>query len=146
VHPVPGFWFDLFVVHLRSGSGAEDKEKREAEARKLRALIDEVLALNARERFIILGDFNDGRESRTLKIIEGEGATRLFCPSDSLPEAESWTFFHKGKKARSDYILCSPSMRELYVERSVRVVGGDDADFASDHRPLAAEFMIPGEK
>jgi hypothetical protein len=37
-------------------------------------------------------------------------------------------------------------MRELYMEQSVRVVGGADADSASDHRPLAATFLIPGEK
>jgi endonuclease/exonuclease/phosphatase family metal-dependent hydrolase len=146
VHPSAEFWFDLFVVHLKSGSQAEDRDKREAEARKVREIVDEALAQDAGYRCIVLGDFNDHRESRTLKTIEGEGNEKLFCPSDSLPEEEKFTFFRNGKKARFDYILCSPSMRELYMEQSVRVVGGADADSASDHKPLAATFLIPGEK
>jgi endonuclease/exonuclease/phosphatase family metal-dependent hydrolase len=146
VRPTRDFWFDLYVVHLKSGSGAGDRKKRAAEARKVREIIEEELGREAGYRFIVIGDFNDGRESLTVKTIAGEGENELFCPSDFLPEEERYTFFREGKKARVDYIFCSASMKDLYVAGSVRVIGGEDAARASDHRPLIASFEIPAGK
>lgn len=146
IQPSRDNWIDLYVVHLRSGSDAGDRRKREAEARKVREIIDEELAKAAGYRFILLGDFNDGRESTTIRTIEGEGERRLFCPTDSLPSDEAFTFFRGGREKRFDYLFCSPSVESLYVRGSARVIAGEDAALASDHLPVIASFELPGGK
>ncbi len=143
VYPRPDFWFDLYVVHFKSGSKKEDRIKREAEARAAREILDRELEQDSRYRFLIVGDFNDKRESGTIGIIEGTGDTKLSCLTDEVESDDLDTFFRDSRKARFDYMFCSPSMYENYVEGSVRVMRGDEAERASDHRPVVASFSIP---
>jgi endonuclease/exonuclease/phosphatase family metal-dependent hydrolase len=143
----PGdFWFDVYVVHLKSGSRAGDREKRLSEAHAVRKILDEELDRDISCRFVVLGDFNDGRGSEVIRTIEGEGERRLFCPTDGLDDAERVTFFRDPVHAQLDFIFCSPSMKQLYVEGSVSIPSDADVTHASDHRPVAASFTLPPEK
>lgn len=144
VCPRTDFWFDLYVVHFKSGTGEENRVKREAEAKAVREILDRELESDREYPFLIVGDFNDGRSSRTIEIIEGEGDTRLPCLTDELDDEDRMTFFRGSRKARFDYIFCSPSMHRRYVEGSVRVMDGEEARRASDHRPVVAAFRAPG--
>jgi endonuclease/exonuclease/phosphatase family metal-dependent hydrolase len=143
VYPRPDFWFDLYVVHLKSGTGEEACIKRKAEADEVRRILDRELERDGTCPFLVVGDFNDGRESETIAVIEGTGDAKLFCPTDQLESGDRDTFFRDSRRARFDYIFCSPSMRDRYIEGSVRVVGGDEAARASDHRPVVAAFRMP---
>jgi endonuclease/exonuclease/phosphatase family metal-dependent hydrolase len=142
VCPRTDFWFDLYVVHFKSGSGEENRIKREAEAKAVREILDRELECDREYPFLIVGDFNDGRTSGTIEIIEGEGDTRLPCLTDELDDKDQLTFFRGSRKARLDYIFCSPSMHRRYVESSVRVMSGEETKRASDHRPVVATFRV----
>ncbi|MCK5572890.1 MAG: endonuclease/exonuclease/phosphatase family protein [Bacteroidetes bacterium] len=146
VYPADDFWFDLYIVHFKSGWRKEDVLKREAEATKAREILDEELGRDPPYRFMIVGDFNDRRESEVVKLIEGKDEGKLFCPTDELPEEERITFILDSVRTQVDYIFCSPSMRSLYVSGSVKVIHGDEAAVASDHRPVSASFTIPPQK
>jgi len=143
VFPAEKVWFDLYVVHFKSGWSKNDGQKRKAEARKVREILDEELVHDPAYRFMVAGDFNDRRESEVVKIIEGEGEERLFCPTDELPEEDRITFILGSLRTQVDYLFCSPSMRILYVEGSVTILDSDETAAASDHRPVAASFKLP---
>ena len=146
VYPSDDFWFDLYIVHFKAGWRKEDGQKRKAEAAMVREILDEELDRDPAYRFMIVGDFNDRRESEVVKLIEGTHEGKLFCPTDELPEEERITFILDSVRTQVDYIFCSPSMRSLYVAGSAKITHGDEAAAASDHRPVSASFTIPPQK
>ncbi len=146
VRPAADLWIDIYVVHLKSGSKGSDREKRKAEATKVREILDTECQKDPRYRFIILGDFNDRRSSETVQIIEGAGDGRFFCLTDELDSDTTITFVRNASRAQLDYIFCSPSMKTLFISGSVRVVNSDKTTVASDHRPVVASFRIPVDK
>ena len=116
--------FTLLVAHLKSRlitADADEAEERLGEARVFRGLIDERLARDPQAKLVVLGDFNDARDSPSIRTIMGRGKTRLFDTrpaeqnSDNLaagppynePRNVAWTYFY-GKDdtyGRIDYIL-----------------------------------------
>ncbi|MFQ6105199.1 MAG: endonuclease/exonuclease/phosphatase family protein [Candidatus Glassbacteria bacterium] len=143
--PEDDFWFDIYVVHLKSGRRVDDIKKRMSEAIKVREILDGELKRYEGYRFILVGDFNDSRKSDVIRLIEGKGKRKLFCLNDELPEDQGFTFVWKSIRAQFDYIFCSPSMKGFYVEGSARVIIGEDVSIASDHMPVIASFSIPSK-
>lgn len=85
-------------------------------------------ALDAlRTPYILLGDFNDTPDSRTLALFQAR-ATEA-----AKPAAERLTFSSTEPEKEIDFIFFSPSTG--FATREVRVV---DEPVASDHRPVLA--------
>jgi len=77
----PGFTVTLLAAHLKSHLAtpdADEAEERLGEAKVLRGLIDARLAQEPNARLIVLGDFNDTKDSAATKEIIGRGKTKLF--------------------------------------------------------------------
>ncbi|MDB6059664.1 MAG: Endonuclease/Exonuclease/phosphatase family protein, partial [Verrucomicrobiales bacterium] len=77
IEVTPKYRFTLVVAHLKSRlavGNADEAEQRLQEAVVLRELIDARLAANPELNLIVLGDFNDVRDSAPLKTIIGGGA------------------------------------------------------------------------
>jgi endonuclease/exonuclease/phosphatase family metal-dependent hydrolase len=64
---------DVLVVHLpsRSGGERESEWKRLSVARRLKAAVDSLIAVRREARVIIMGDFNDYPENRSIREVLG---------------------------------------------------------------------------
>lgn len=142
LRPDQGKPFEAWVVHLKSKSGddpAATEPIRLAEATKLRELLDAELAGNLQVRFVVMGDFNDTFDSKSLKTIVGQGPCALW-PANSDLKTPYVTFNEAEFRSVIDFILCSPAMAKSYVPGSFHVPQGSVERTGSDHNPIAAVF------
>jgi len=157
----PRYRFNLLAAHLKSrlpSPLADEAEWRYEEAVALRAVIDARLAESPGEDLVVLGDFNDLKDSKPLRAILGRGATRLFdtCPAErngddagpaSGHEARRVTWTHYFGKddvySRIDYILLNRAMKQHWLSQETYILALPNWGLASDHRPLVAGFSVP---
>lgn len=151
--------FTLMTAHLKSKRAvpeADEAELRLQEARVLREKIDARLAADPLANLVVLGDFNDTKDSRSTKAIIGFGKGKLVDArpaernGDNTPAANpawdppniTWTHFY-GKEdsySRIDYVLVSQGMAREWVTNETCVLAMPNWGLASDHRPLVASF------
>tara|TARA_R110002072_G_scaffold174303_4_gene329432 strand:+ start:35860 stop:37509 length:1650 start_codon:yes stop_codon:yes gene_type:complete len=81
--------------------------------------------------FLLLGDFNDGPESRTLALFD-EVAHRT-----QKPKGDRLTFSSTKPVKEIDFIFCAP--RDAWQVGRVEVI---TEPMASDHRPVVAELTL----
>ena len=80
IRAAPNFIFTLIAGHLKSHlttPEADEAEERLGEAKVLRGIIDARLGKNPNARLVVLGDFNDTKDSDSTKEILGHGKIRL---------------------------------------------------------------------
>lgn len=152
--------FTLLTVHLKSKRPipeADEAEQRLEEAKILRRIMDARLAARPNANLIVAGDFNDTRDSLSIRTVVGRGRRRLTDTrpaernGDSLPNPNpafaprniTWTH-HYGKEdtySRIDYILISPGMVHEWLQPETYVATVPNWGLGSDHRPLVAAFQ-----
>jgi len=103
-----------------------DDSYRFAQARSLQTFLDQLTM-----PFILMGDFNDTPDSRTVKLL---AAGRLEAKK---PEQDRLTYSATNPRVEIDYLFASPASR--WKVNDVRVI---DEPLASDHRPVAADFQL----
>jgi len=81
--------------------------------------------------YVLLGDFNDGPESRTL------GLFRSLAGEATKPRSDRYTFSSVRPEKEIDFIFASPANR--WQAQSVKVI---TEPLASDHRPVFAELLL----
>jgi len=156
----PSYHFTLITTHLKSRRAipaADEAELREQEALRLREIIDARLAVNPNLNLVVLGDFNDVRDSRSTKVIMGQGRNMLIdtrpaerngddlksAPGLFPPRTITWTHYF-GKEdnySRIDYLLVSPGMARERDPGGTYVLAIPNWGVASDHRPIVARFF-----
>ena len=104
----------------------KDDEFRFAQTRELNRFLD-----GLKTPYVLLGNFNDVPESRTLKLLQ-QGTIEA-----AKPEDDRFTFSSKKPSVEIDYIFASPSSR--WAIEKVKVI---DEPVASDHRPVVAELSL----
>lgn len=144
VMPKIGPPLEIWPVHLKSKSdSAETSEPiRLAEAAELRRLLDAKFAADQNARILVVGDFNDTRDSKSLGIIFGSGPTAMWAPEpketeDSIPDPE----FPNGRPP-IDFISMSPALKAMYIEDSCQTRRSPVEYDGSDHDPQWAEFQL----
>lgn len=160
-----GYRFSVIAAHLKSkrlAAAADEAEIRLEEAKLLRDVIDARLAADPQVHLVVMGDFNDTKDSEPVKAIVGRGKTRLVDtrPAEWDPSTEragpplgksgrsiTWTHYYNGEDSytRIDYILVSRSMARDWVADQSYVLAGSDWGRGSDHRPVVAAFQTPDE-
>ncbi|MFI5356554.1 MAG: endonuclease/exonuclease/phosphatase family protein [Opitutales bacterium] len=135
----------LWAVHLKSRyTDREDdllsNRRRAGEAMAIREFIRQQGRDRAGERFLILGDFNDGKGSAAVRYLSRRGAqttAHLLPAADS--RGEVWThFYHQNDTyTRVDHILVSPALRPAMREETARIHDSPAVLEASDHRPVS---------
>lgn len=155
----PRYRVTLFTAHLKSRRvvpEADEAELREQEALILRQKIDERLRDQPDANIIVLGDFNDTRDSRSTRALMGRGRSALMDtrpaerngddqpnPNPRFePRTITWTHFY-GKEdtySRIDYILLSRGLAREWIPKETYVLAIANWGVASDHRPLVAAF------
>lgn len=140
----------LFVVHLRSRftERAEDPGSAMCRAGEARAIRDFVLGRfpdPTTAPFLILGDCNDTKASKPLRLLTKRGGTviaKMLPATDSA--GETWTYCYRKEDtySRVDYILESPALVSG-ADSVGRVFDGSGVGDASDHRPVAVRLDLP---
>jgi len=164
IQAATNFTFTLIAAHLKSHlttPEADEAEERLAEAKVVRGIIDARLAMNPDAKLVVLGDFNDEKDSAALKEIIGHGKTKLTDtrpaerngdnapgePPYFEPRNVAWTYFY-GKTdtySRVDYILVSPALKPDWLAAETYIPAISNWGVGSDHRPIVAGFTIGGK-
>jgi len=155
----PNYTFTLFSAHLKSKRPvpeADQAEMRLDEAKLLREKVDARLDANPNANIVVLGDFNDTKDSKSTKEIIGRGKFKLVDTrpaernGDNAPPANpnwdpgniTWTHFYgvEDSYSRIDYIMLSPGMAKEWVTNQTYVLTMPNWSEGSDHRPIVATF------
>lgn len=155
----PTYEFTLLVAHLKSKRPvpeADQAELREEEAKILREKVSSRLAANRNANLVVIGDLNDTKDSKPVRIVIGRGADGLVDTrpaernGDSrapprpgwAPMNISWTYFYgkEDRYERIDYLLLSRGMAREWDEANTFVLAAPRWGEASDHRPIKATF------
>lgn len=130
-------------AHLKSKRpipDADQEQMRLKEAHLLRDRVEKIFETQPADRLIVYGDFNDTRNTPTLKAIRGpsEGADSLRMAWLKDSRGESWTqhWSYQDVYSRFDYILLSGTMNDLVEWDGSRVLDHPEWRAASDHRAL----------
>lgn len=152
----PKYRFTLMTAHLKSkrqSTAADESEMREAEARVLREKVEILLKQTPEANLVVCGDFNDNRDSGTLRTVVGRGKGALVDARPSERNGDSrqedglrtitWTHFYSKEDtySRLDYILLSRGMAREWRKDGSYVFSGANWGLASDHRPVVCEFF-----
>jgi len=155
----PNYSFTLIAAHLKSrlpNPLVDQAELRLEEAKVLREIIDADLAADPQANLVVLGDFNDVKNSLALKTVIGRGKTKLVDTrpaernGDTAPNANprfdpmsvTWTYYYglEDVYSRIDYIFLSPGLAREWVENETYIPTMPNWGIGSDHRPLVATF------
>jgi endonuclease/exonuclease/phosphatase family metal-dependent hydrolase len=144
VEPVDARPFQIWVVHLKSNSGGREESEpiRLAEAKEVRKLLDNELGKNPAARILVMGDFNDTPESRTISTIVGQGDTAWWSAMNDFRDKSAVSYNQGEFRSIIDFILCSPAMQQAYVPGSFQIPQGSVETTGSDHNPVTATFCV----
>ncbi len=153
------FIFTLITAHLKSRRtvpNADEAEERFEEAKILRGIIDSHFKADPNVKLIVLGDFNDLKNSNPTREIMGRGKFRLVDTrpaernGDNEPNPNprfeprdvTWTHYYgiEDTYSRIDYILLSPAMVRYWVKGETYIPMIPNWGIGSDHRPIVAAF------
>ena len=146
-----GARWHLFNLHLKSrytdrSDDPQSALRREREARAIRDFLLTRLEDNADARFLVVGDFNDHRDSfalrRFLQINDQPILTMLPAADD---RGDRWThhYVRQDSYDRVDFILATPAARSG-IAGGVAVIPDSPAMLiASDHRLLFCDLEAP---
>jgi len=159
IRVAPDFTFTLIAAHLKSRRAvpqADEADQRLEEAKILRGIVDKDFTTHPNARLIVLGDFNDVKDSDSTREIIGHGRFKLVdtrpaerngdnAPAENPwfePRDITWTHYY-GKEdtySRIDYILLSSGMARAWDKGNTYVLTLPNWGVASDHRPIVARF------
>ena len=140
----------LFNLHLKSKwTEREDDPQaaslREKEARAIRDYIRQTYPPSGNPKHIVLGDFNDFKNSAAIRRFQKVNQTTLHT---MLPCRDSmgyfWTHYYKKQDSydRIDYIFASPRMMNHFIEGTAKVADQVRCLEGSDHRMIYADFKF----
>src|SRR5262249_21827717 len=113
--------------------------QRVAQADVVGRFVQQIFALDANAKVVVLGDLNDFEFSPPLAVLKGAGLHDLV---ETLPPEERYTYVFEGNSQVLDHILASASLL-TGVEYDVVHVNSEFADQASDHEPEVARLHLP---
>lgn len=133
-------------VHLKSKLAAREDEGfiRRTEARLLRNHIDAILAADPNVQLLVYGDFNDTKNSASLREVAGKrGAKETMLPLRLCDtEGDYWTHHWAAQDSysRIDFIFVNRRLAQAVERSKCYIERSPELAVASDHRPLLATF------
>lgn len=116
--------------------------QRNLQASIVGEFVQDILALDAAAKVVVLGDLNDFEFSNPLDILKAVGLTPLV---ETLPPEERYTYVFEGNSQVLDHIMASGGLMSAKVAPQYDVVhvNAEFADQTSDHDPEVASFLLP---
>lgn len=149
----------VMTAHLKSRREvpwADQADMRLAEARLLREKVDAVFDRDPNANLVVLGDFNDTKNTPSTRAVIGSGKFRLVdtrpaerngdnepAPRPTWdPRNVTWTHFYgvEDSYQRIDYLLISPGLAREWLPAETYVLTLPNWGIGSDHRPIVAAF------
>lgn len=135
-----GLRFIALINHFVSkAQGAEvTLPRREAQALRVRKIVDELQATDPTAKIVVLGDLNDTPDSIPIRrLTKGKPKdSRLYEATSILPAEERYSYVFRGTGELIDYALFNKSFKPLINNQSVRIFHDALVDQASDHDPV----------
>lgn len=135
--------FRFLGVHLKSKREVDEgdqEEMRRSESHLLRREVDAILREDPEARLVVYGDFNDTRNSPTLRTAQGparsDSALTMIPLRDSRGHLWTHHWDYQDVYSRIDYVMVSPILRDLVDRDHSKILDGEETAGASDHRPL----------
>lgn len=141
----------VWGLHLKSRftDHADDPRSAKRRAGEATAIRDLILARNPdpkAARFVIVGDFNDGRTSQAVRFMGKRGRTTI---AELLPatdaRGETWTYAYRKEDTyqRVDHVLVSPGLSPWVADGRAEICDVAETMSASDHRPVVVTLRVP---
>lgn len=93
---------------------------------------------------LIYGDFNDTRQSSTIRSVAAQprGQQALHAIDLKAPDGSLWTQYwsYQDVYSRFDYIFVSDVLKPRIDMENSRIISSEETSIASDHRPLYVEI------
>lgn len=139
----------VLCVHLKSKIPVPDYPQsvfRVAEAAALRKKIETILSNDPTTSLLIMGDFNDTKNSLTIKTILGLPRTPTALTALSLHDdrGETWTEYWKeaDEYSRIDYIIVNDVLKKTIDESHSAIERPPFWNEASDHCPVFTTMSV----
>jgi endonuclease/exonuclease/phosphatase family metal-dependent hydrolase len=151
--------FTLLGAHLKSKrpvTQGDEAEMRLEKAKLLSEKVEAILSANPNANLIVVGDFNNTKNSPSTKAVIGSGKFKLVDTrpaernGDNAPNPVSrfdpmnvtWPYYYgvEDSYSRIDYILLSPGMAREWVKEETYIPTIPNWGVGSDHRPIVATF------
>ena len=140
----------ILGAHLKSRRVVPDFDQaqfRLREATLLRQKIDKALAAHPDLKLIVLGDFNDLKNSPPIRTLIGSPGTPQSLADITLRDCngETWTHYWKpaDEYSRIDYIFLSQSLLPFLNTSRSAIAYPPNWELASDHRPIYITLQPP---
>lgn len=135
-----GMRFIALINHFVSkAQGVEvTLPRREAQALRVRRIVDELQAVDSTAKIVVLGDLNDTPDSIPIRrLTKGKPKeSRLYEATSILPVEDRYSYIFRGTGELIDYVLFNKNFKPLINNQSVRIFHDVLADQASDHDPV----------
>ena len=139
----PAGAFRFLGVHLKSKrevDEGDEEEMRRNEAHLLRREVDSILNQDPGARLVVYGDFNDTRNSSSIRTAQGPGRSPTALTTIPLKDSRGHYWTHhwdfQDVYSRIDYVMVSPALKDLVDRDRSKLLDGEEIARASDHRPL----------
>jgi endonuclease/exonuclease/phosphatase family metal-dependent hydrolase len=130
-------------AHLKSRREVAEYDQqlhRQAEAQLLRRHLDAIFAADPDAALIVYGDFNDTRQSATVRTIQGNRQSPEFLEAVNLTDSrgQGWTHYWAAEDSysRIDFICVSRALAAAVDRSGSGIPHPPGWLLASDHRPL----------
>ena len=149
-HNGSDFDFTLIVLHLKAGSGTEDRAERVATCRLLKEHIDEALEAGGERDFIVAGDWNDQLddppEYNVFQVFLDDTLDYYYLTWPM--RSSSYNASYIGGSL-IDHLMVTTDALDEYAGGSTTTLRLDDEvsgyeTVISDHRPVLAMFPVFG--
>lgn len=143
VEPTPGMRIRILCVHLKAKleiAEYDEADLREAESEFLRRHVREILRRDPGTRLVLMGDFNDTKNEKTIRHVLGkpEWPDSLRAVPVSDDRGEFWTEYWAAADvySRIDYIMVSKKLEAEIDAAHSGIARPPYWREASDHCPL----------
>lgn len=144
----------VFGLHLKSRYTDRPDDplsaiRRAAEATAVRDRVLQRYPEPAAMRFVVMGDCNDDKASKTLGFLQQRGRTvivELLPAADSRGETWTHAFRKNDVYTRVDHVLVSSALRPAVVGGAARIYDGAGWRDASDHRAVVVTLESGAEQ
>ena len=150
VEPAPGYRLRILCVHLKAKlevAEYDEAELRAAESKAIRRIVRDILRTDPETRLLLMGDFNDTKNSEALWQITGkpDWPDSLHAVALHDDRGESWTEYWSAADvySRIDYILTAKKLEQDIDIANSGIARPAFWNEASDHCPLSLALKIP---